>query len=129
MKKNGNQNKLDLNIYFEHAKIIFNLDKKISLVIYKFLLERDYAKFKPQIDCFKLTVDLCKLKVSEISSLEDYKNFIGLLFKKADKEEKSGKSTYQTACVFRIIVDLINLIEMWKPIEGEKEWEKLSIFI
>jgi hypothetical protein len=130
MKKNGNQIKFaDLNYYFEHAKVISNFDKKISFVIFKFLLERDYLKYKPQIDNLKLNVDFNKLKASEISSLEDFTNFIGSLFEKADKEEKSGKFSYQTACVFRIIVDLINLIEIWKPIEEEKEWQKLSNYL
>ena len=127
MKKNGEVNIVEkLNTYYIHAQNVSKLNKRIGFIIYKYIINQNEKEFTTKIENLNLDMNLKKIEISSICSYSEYSEFIGKIFQKVDKEEKKGDFTIETACVFSLIVDLINLIYLWKPLDDEEEWKKLS---
>jgi len=82
-------------------------------------------KLKNDVEMLKCKLNLKKENnISNICKYDELTEFINELFTEADTEDKSEKVSLRTAALFRLMVDLTELLTIWKPLD--EEWIKFS---
>lgn len=120
-----------------HYKAISKVNPLIGLVIKLYIIEHfskefeNQESFKKDVEKEKLKLNISKeKKIEEIFSFDEFAEFLSKILESVSLEEKSGQVSFYTAATYRLIADMISLINIWKPLEIEEEWVKISkIFI
>jgi hypothetical protein len=134
---NGN-NKI-WKAYLNHAQAFKKINPKFSFFIISFLIEKiplekdkinkiltikQYEKEKKQFNISN------NFKLTDFITYEEYSSIIENILDNVNAEEKSEKVSYNTAAVFRLIADLLDIVVIYEDRidEDEGEWKTLSKF-
>jgi hypothetical protein len=119
-----------------HSKAISKVNPLLGLVIKLYLIENHSKEFKNQqsfiqdVENEKLKLNIPKEKrIDEILTYDEFSKFLSKILESVNKEEKSGQVSLYTAATYRLIADVISIIRIWKPLEVEEEWAKISNFL
>jgi len=120
-----------LKEYLVDSTIIQKYNKRISnlLVLYAFQqaenknYENDLINIAEE---FKIDKPNLKVNLQLYVSFEEFSKFTKKLFFATWEEYKSKKITYETASVFRLISNLIDLMSIWRIIKIDEKWIKRS---
>jgi hypothetical protein len=118
-----------------HSKTINKVNPILALVIKLYLVET-YPKesvrqkiFLKEIESERIKFNIPEnKKTNEILTYEEFSQFLSKLLESVIKEEKTGQVTFNTAACFRLIADLIEMVNLWRPLEVEEEWLNISNF-
>ena len=126
------------NAYLMHSQIFSNINPKFSFLIKLFSYKKIYLqhfgcqdkKLFSQLEEEKYKLKLPKnIKIHEIMKSEEVLNVLEKLFCSVDIEEKSNLVDNNTAAVFRMISDLIDILIIYNPSEIDGKWIKISNYI
>lgn len=114
---------INYEMYLVYSDLFTNVNEKVSLLLKMYVLNYiEEQKIKNDINNLRKKLNLKINKASDIMSLKEYKEFLSIIYENVNKEKNYSKDTYK---MFKILVDLIYLISIWKPLETELLWVKL----
>ncbi len=122
--KNENEEKI-YKAYLNHSNIFKKSNPKLSLLIKAFIIEKIPSFSKENLKLIEKEKKDLKLSsntpLNKIILFDEFNDILQLLFNNVDKEEKSEKVSYNTAAVFRLIADLLDILVIYEDDDVE-EW-------